>query len=85
MWRLLKVEGNKIVFKDDKLVTNTTEYVYALDTFDARGCDNVQGIQEESIDIMDIDTDVFNYDIDVHPSDEELEYRWYQINQEGFT
>ncbi|GJZ59767.1 hypothetical protein Tco_0615583 [Tanacetum coccineum] len=43
----LRAGKDKIVFKDDKLVTNTREHVYSLKTFDALGNGNLQDLRRE--------------------------------------
>nr|GEW29780.1 ribonuclease H-like domain-containing protein [Tanacetum cinerariifolium] len=64
----LRVRKDKIVFKDDKLVTNTREHVYSLKTFDALGNGKFSGFTKRAL----IDEYLFTNEIVVHMSDANL-------------
>ncbi|GJX91183.1 hypothetical protein Tco_0344509 [Tanacetum coccineum] len=53
----------QIAIRKNKATLKAIEHIYALDTFDALGYNNVQDLQDESIDIMEIDTDLFCYEL----------------------
>nr|GEU82598.1 hypothetical protein [Tanacetum cinerariifolium] len=64
----LRVRKDKIVFKDDQLVTNTREHVYSLKTFDALGNGKFAGFTKKAL----IDEYLFTNEIVVHMSDANL-------------